>query len=102
MKPVPTLANRFAGLPVFHPKVPYPGVHWNVRDQKWRAQCRVGGSNRSFQVKPQDHSEAELQRSFKVAAAWKKRKEKEKKGQGVKPKVKPRKIQSGEWKNHTS
>ena len=44
VKPVPSLANRYAGLPVFHPKVPYPGVKWNVREQKWHAQCYVGGA----------------------------------------------------------
>ena len=91
MKPVPTLANRYAGLPVFHPKVPYPGVKWNVREQKWRATCYVGGSNKNFMVKPKDHSEAVLERSFKVAVQWKKKQEKKKQGKAVKPKAKPRK-----------
>eukprot|EP00435_Cladocopium_sp_Y103_P012299 s161_g3.t1 len=69
VKPVPTLANRYAGLPVFQPKVPCPGVKWYVREQKWHAQCHVGGANRNFRVKPKDHSEAELERSFKACAA---------------------------------
>ena len=79
MKPVATLANRFAGLPVFQPKVPYPGVKWNVQEQKWHAFCRVGGALRNFRVKPKDHAEAELERSFKVAVAWKKKYETKKK-----------------------
>ena len=85
VKNVPALANRYAGLPVFHPKVPYPGVTWSVPDQKWRAQCRVGGVGRDFGVKPIDNSEAELERSFKVAVAWRKKQEKEKQGKAVKP-----------------
>ena len=39
-------------------------------------------------MKPKDHSEAELERSFKVAVAWKKKQEKVKNGKAVKPKVK--------------
>ena len=92
VKPVPTLANRYDGLPVFHPKVPYPGVKWNVREQKWHAICYVGGSNRTFRVKPKDHSHAELERSFKVAVAWKKKQQKEKQGKAVQPKAKPPKT----------
>ena len=88
VKPVPTLAN----LPVFRPKVPYPGVKWNVREQQWHAQCQVGGAHRKFRVKPKDHSEAELERSFKVAVAWKKKQEKEKQEMAVKPKAKPPKT----------
>ena len=88
VKPVPTLAN----LPVFHPKLPYPGVVWNLREQQWHAQCQVGGAHRNFRVKPKDHSEAELERSFKVAVAWKKKQEKEKQEMAVKPKAKPPKT----------
>ena len=89
VKPVPALANRYAGLPVFHPKVPYPGVTWHLQNQRWRATCRVGGACRHFGVRPKDHSEAELERSFKVAVAWRKKQEKEKQGKAVKPKAKP-------------
>ena len=89
VKPVPALANRYAGLPVFHPKVPYPGVAWHLQNQRWRATCRVGGACRHFGVRPKDHSEAELERSFKVAVAWRKKQEKEKQGKAVKPKAKP-------------
>jgi len=92
VKPVATLANRYAGLPVFHPKVPYPGVTWDLQNQKWHARCCVGGAWRHFRVKPKDHSEAELDRSFKEAVAWKKKQEKEKQGKAVKPKVKPPKT----------
>ena len=91
VKPVPTLANRYAGLPVFHPKVPYPGVTWDLQIQKWHATCHVGGVRRNFRVRPKDHSEADLERSFKEAVAWKKKQEKEKKRKAVKPKAKPRK-----------
>ena len=91
VKPVPTLANRHAGLPVFHPKVSYPGVTWDLQNQKWCARCCVGGARRHFGVRPKDHSEAELERSFKEAVAWKKKQEKEKKRKAVKPKAKPRK-----------
>ena len=91
VKPVPTLANRHAGLPVFHPKVSYPGVTWDLQNQKWCARCCVGGARRHFGVRPKDHSEADLERSFKEAVAWKKKQEKEKKRKAVKPKAKPRK-----------
>jgi hypothetical protein len=89
VKPVPTLAN----LPVFRPKVPYPGVKWNVREQQWRARCQVGGAQRHFRVKPKDHSEVELERSFNAAVRWRKKHEKEKKGKVVKPKAKSGKNQ---------
>ena len=92
VKPVPTLANRYAGLPVFRPKVPYPGVKWSVREQQWHAQCQVGGAHRNFRVKPKDRSEAELEPSFKVAVARKKKQEKEKQEMAVKPKAKPPKT----------
>ena len=77
VKAVSTLETRYAGLPVFQPKVPYIGVTWEQRSQQWHAQCIVGGVNRNFYVKPTDHSEAELERSFQVAVAWRKRQEKE-------------------------
>ena len=95
VKPVATLANRYAGLPMFHPKVPYPGVRWEQRSQQWHAHCSVGGAQRNFYIRPKDHSEAELERSFQVAVAWKKKqeKEKEKEGKAVKSKVKPRRKQ---------
>jgi len=89
VKPVPTLAN----LPMFHPKVPHPGVVWFVRDQTWRASCYVGGARREFRVRPKDHSEVELERSFNAAVRWRKKQEKEKKGKVVKPKAKPGKNQ---------
>eukprot|EP00435_Cladocopium_sp_Y103_P064520 s1156_g26.t1 len=73
VKPVATLANRYAGLPVFHPKVPYRGVHWSQGEQQWHARHR----SCHFRVKPKDHSEAELERSFKVAVAWREKQEKE-------------------------
>ena len=78
VKAVNTLETRYAGLPVFHPKVPYRGVTWEQSKQKWHAECNVGGVHRNFRLKPKDHSEAELERSFQVAVAWKKRQEKEK------------------------
>ena len=70
--------STLSALPVFEPKVPYSGVKWNHGEQQGHAQCSVGGVNRDFTVKPKDHSEAELERSFHVAVAWKKRQEKEK------------------------
>ena len=78
VKAVSTLETRYAGLPVFHPKVPYAGVKWEQGEQQWHARCSVGGVLRHFRVKPKDHSKAELERSFQVAVAWKKRQEKEK------------------------
>ena len=77
VKAVSTLATRYAGLPVFHPKVPYAGVRWEQGRQQWHARCDYGGVHRHFRVKPKDHSEAELERSFQVAVAWRKRQEKE-------------------------
>ena len=87
VKPVATLANRHAGLPVFHPKVPYPGVLWRQAEQQWHAQCQVRGAKINFRVRPKDHSEAELERSFQVAVAWRKKQEKEKE-KAVKSRVK--------------
>ena len=84
VKPVAMLSE----LPVFHPKMPYPGVSWERRSQQWHAQCKVAGANRNFCVKPKDHSEAELERSFQVAMAWKRKQEKEKEGKAVKSRVK--------------
>ena len=91
VKPVDSLST----LPVFHPKVPYPGVFWDMTEQRWHATCTVQGAQRHLRVKPKDHSEEELERSFKVAVAWKKKKqEKEKEGgKAVKPKLKPGKKQ---------
>ena len=89
VKPVATLSE----LPVFHPKVPYPGVCWRQAEQRWHATCNVGGAQRNFRVRPKDHSEAELERSFQVAVAWKRKQEKEKEGKTVKSRVKPGKKQ---------
>ena len=88
-KPVATLAS----LPKFHPKVPYRGVKWDVGEQLWHA--RFHAKNQHFRVRPKDHSEAELERSFQVAVAWKKKqeKEKEKEEKAVKSKAKPGKKQ---------
>ena len=83
--------DSLSTLPVFHPKVPYPGVFWDMTEQRWHARF---GNCQHFRVKPKDHSEEELERSFKVAVAWKKKQEKEKEGgKAVKPKVKPGKKQ---------
>ena len=95
VRPVAALSE----LPVFHPKVPYPGVTWEQRSQQWHAQCRVAGAPRHLMVKPKDHSEEELDRSFQVAVAWKKKQEKEnqkekgKEGKAVKSRGKPGKKQ---------
>ena len=69
--------STLSALPVFEPKVPYRGVNWEQGEQQWHAQCIIGGVKRHFRVKPKDHSEAELERSFQVAVAWRKRQEKE-------------------------
>ena len=84
------VVRTLSALPVFHPKVPYAGVTWNQGEQQWRARCMVGGVERNLKVKPKDHSEAELERSFQVAVAWKKRQEKEKEKM-AKSKPKPQK-----------
>ena len=92
VKAVSTLETRYAGLPVFHPKVPYSRVSWNRAEQQWHAKCDVGGLTRNFRVKPKDHSEAELERSFQVAVAWRKRQEKEREKMAkCKTKPKPQK-----------
>ena len=92
VKPVATLSE----LPVFHPKVPYRGVSWEQRSQQWYSACLVAGAKRNFYIRPKDHSEAELERSFQVAVAWKKKQEKEKEKavkSRVKSKAKPGKKQ---------
>ena len=94
---LPAFSTRYAGLPVFHPKVPYAGVTWEQSEQKWRARCDVGGVQRNFRLKPKDHSEAELERSFQVAVAWKKRQEEEREKMAKckpKPQKKRRKCNS--------
>eukprot|EP00438_Fugacium_kawagutii_P004312 Skav229420 [mRNA] locus=scaffold2297:196541:197494:+ [translate_table: standard] len=87
-----TAASTLVDLPVFTPKVPYPGVMWSQGEQQWRAQCTVDDINRQFRIKPKDHSEEELERSFKVAVAWRKKQEKER-GKAAKPTVHPVKKQ---------
>ena len=82
--------STLSALPVFRPKVPYRRVNWNQGEQQWHATCSVGGAQRNFRVKPKDHSEAELERSFQVAVAWRKRQEKEKEKM-AKSKPKPEK-----------
>eukprot|EP00438_Fugacium_kawagutii_P016100 Skav235789 [mRNA] locus=scaffold1267:21602:24610:+ [translate_table: standard] len=80
VKPVSTLAEHLADLarlPVFSPKVPHPGVTWDQKRQKWHAQCQVGGVSRNVYIRPKDHSEEELERSFQEAVAWRKKQEKE-------------------------
>ena len=92
VKAVNTLATRYAGLPMFHPKVPHAGVRWNQAEKQWHAQCNIGGVNRNFRLKPKDHSEPELERSFQVAVAWRKRQEKEREKMAKsKAKAKPEK-----------
>ena len=93
VKPLATLRNRYVGLPVFHPKVPYARVNWSQAEQQWHAKSTVGGATQNFRVRPKDHSEAELERSFQVAVAWKKKQEKEKERKAVKSKAKPGKKQ---------
>jgi len=84
--------STLSALPVFEPKVPYAGVKWEQGEQQWHAWCNVGGVQRHFRVKPKDHSEAELERSFQVAVAWKKRQEKEREKMAkCKTKLKPQK-----------
>ena len=82
--------GKLSELPIFKPKVPYPGVTWEQRSQQWHACCRVDGTTRNFCAKPKDHSEAELEASFQKAVAWKKKQEKERE--------KTRKAQGGSGK----
>ena len=83
--------STLSALPVFEPKVPYGGVRWEQGEQQWHAKCSVGGVQRHFRLKPKDHSEAELERSFQVAVAWRKRQEKEKEQEKMaKSKAKPK------------
>ena len=62
-------------LPIFTPKVRYPGVKWNRHEQQWHARCTVNNATQHFLVKPKDHSEAELEASFEKAVAWRKKQE---------------------------
>ena len=78
VRAVGSFEERYDGLPHFEPKVPYPGVKWELAEQQWRARIRIRGAERVFRVKPKDFSEAELDRSFQEAVAWKKKQEKEK------------------------
>ena len=72
-----TPVGRFEELREVQPKVPYPGVSWEMRSQQWRACIGVGGKYRNLYLKPKDFSEAELERSFQEAVAWHKRQVKE-------------------------
>eukprot|EP00438_Fugacium_kawagutii_P023751 Skav215445 [mRNA] locus=scaffold2193:44342:48071:- [translate_table: standard] len=78
--PVSTLAE----LPIFRPKVPYPGVAWRQGGQQWHAYCRVGGVQRNF-FRPKDHSEEVVERTFQEATAW--RKQEKERAKAKKPKV---------------
>ena len=44
--------DSLSALPVFHPKVPYPGVKWAQSEQRWHATCTVQGALRHLRVKP--------------------------------------------------
>ena len=74
VKPVDSLST----LPMFHPKVPYPGVTWRQSEQRWYADWRRQGARRTLRIKPKNHSEEELERSFKEAVAWMNKQQKEK------------------------
>ena len=77
VKAVGSFSERLAGLPIFKPKLPYPGVSWEQRSQQWHAKFSVSGVQRNFYAKPKDHSEVELEASFQKAVAWKKKQKKE-------------------------
>ena len=70
--------GRFEELREVQPKVPYPGVKWRTAEQLWCAQIQMAGHKRMFRAKPKTCSEAELERSFQEAVAWRKKQEKEK------------------------
>ena len=70
--------GRLEELREVQPKVPYPGVKWELAEQQWHARCDFAGAQLHFRVKPKDFSEAELERSFQEAVAWRKKQEKEK------------------------
>ena len=72
-----TPVGRFEELHEVQPKVPYPGVKWRIEEQQWYAEIRIQGAKRSLRVKPRDFSEAELERCFQEAVAWKKKQERE-------------------------
>ncbi|CAJ1342764.1 unnamed protein product, partial [Effrenium voratum] len=78
-------AAAAAQLPVFQPKVPFPGVFWAKKDQAWMG--HVDGKIRRI-FRPLDHSEAELEKAFAKAKAWQKKTRKEIEGQKVIKKVK--------------
>ena len=73
-----TPVGRFEELRDVQPKVPYPGVKWRTAEQLWCAQIQMAGHKRMFRAKPKTCSEAELERSFQEAVAWRKKQEKEK------------------------
>ena len=73
-----TRVGRFEELREVQPKVPHPGVNWRIEEQLWHAKALIGGTQKNFRVKPKDFSEAELERSFQEAVAWRKKQEKEK------------------------
>ena len=59
------------------PKVPQKGVKWERQSQRWHAFISLDGAQLDFRAKPNDFSEAELERSFQEAVAWRQRQEKE-------------------------
>ena len=66
----------WAELPVFQPKVAFPGVGWHAPSQCWQA--RTSGKSRKYcSFRPLDHSEAELEKAFAEAVAWLKKQQKE-------------------------
>ncbi|CAJ1417439.1 unnamed protein product [Effrenium voratum] len=68
-----------AELPVFQPKVAFPGVTWHVQKQCWQARTS-GSKSRKYcccSFRPLDHSEPELEKAFARAVAWLKKQRKE-------------------------
>ncbi|CAJ1417441.1 unnamed protein product [Effrenium voratum] len=65
-----------AELPVFQPKVAFPGVTWHARSQCWQADSK-GTIRMQRTFKPLEHSELELEKAFAKAVAWLKKQRKE-------------------------
>ncbi|CAJ1409463.1 unnamed protein product [Effrenium voratum] len=76
-------AAAVAQLPVFQPKVPFPGVNWERKKQSWHAQLTRNKRKKDSRFKPLDHSEAELEKAFVKAVAWLKKQRKEMASQGM-------------------
>ena len=69
------MVKKLSELKHFEPLGPQKGVRWRLGEQCWHAQIRVAGKNTAMRFRPEDFSEKEVEKSWKLAVAWRKQRE---------------------------